>query len=128
MQFALKSANSNELKVDQKSKFEEFESRDHKFREKVGGPKLITCSMVQSLYGPVSLFKTISRHARFSIIIFSSMQLNDTKVQEFGRNDGIRSVFHCQDKFFIVSLSSVQNPGSDDTESSLFLASYRRNA
>ena len=27
------------------------------------------------------------------------MQLNDTKIQEFGRNDGIRSVFHCQEKF-----------------------------
>ena len=44
------------------------------------------------------------RDARFSIIIFSSMQLNDTKIQEFGRNDGIRSVFHCQDKFFILSI------------------------
>ena len=53
------------------------------------------------------------------------MQLNDTKIQEFGRNDGIRSVFHCQDKFFILSLSSVKNPGSDDAESSPFFASYR---
>ena len=67
-----------------------------------------------------SLFKTISRRARFSIIIFSSMQLNDTKIQEFGRNDGIRSVFHCQDKFFILSISSVQNQSSDDTEGILF--------
>ena len=35
------------------------------------------------------------------IIIFSSMQLNDTKIQEFGRNDGIQSILHCQDQFFI---------------------------
>ena len=54
------------------------------------------------------IIKTIFRHARFSIIIFSSMQLNDTKIQEFGRNDGIRTVFHCQDKFFMLSILSVQ--------------------
>ena len=36
------------------------------------------------------------------------MQLNDTKIQEFGRNDGIRTVFHCQDKFFILSIFSIQ--------------------
>ena len=29
------------------------------------------------------------------------MQLNDTKIQEFGRNDGIQSILHCQDQFFI---------------------------
>ena len=28
------------------------------------------------------------------------MQLNDTKIQEFGRNDGIQSILHCQDQFF----------------------------
>lgn len=55
-----------------------------------------------------------------SCTIFSSMQLNDTKIQEFGRNDGIRTVFHCQDKFFILSISSFQKLGSDDTEGSLF--------
>ena len=37
----------------------------------------------------------------FEIIIFSSMQLNDTRIQEYGRNDGIQSILHCQDKFFI---------------------------
>ena len=37
----------------------------------------------------------------FEIIIFRSMQLNDTRIQEFGRNDGIKSVSHCQDKFFV---------------------------
>ena len=37
----------------------------------------------------------------FEIVIFSSMQLNDTKIQEFGRNDGIQSILHCQDQFFI---------------------------
>ena len=29
------------------------------------------------------------------------MQLNDTKIEEFGRNDGIKSISHCQEKFFI---------------------------
>ena len=37
----------------------------------------------------------------FDIIIFRSMQLNDTKIQEFGKNDGIQSVLHCQEKFSI---------------------------
>ena len=37
----------------------------------------------------------------FEIIIFSSMQLNDTKIEEYGRNDGIQSILHCQDQFFI---------------------------
>ena len=37
----------------------------------------------------------------FETIIFSSMQLNDTKIQEYGRKDGIQSISHCQDKFFI---------------------------
>ena len=37
----------------------------------------------------------------FLIIIFSSMQLNDTRIQEYGRNDGIQSILHCQDQFFI---------------------------
>ena len=32
---------------------------------------------------------------------FSPMQLNDTKIQEFGRNDGIESFLHCQEKFNI---------------------------
>ena len=54
------------------------------------------------------------------------MQLNDTKIQEFGRNDGIRSVFHCQDKFFISSyffadniILCIQHPGSDNMEGNL---------
>ena len=37
----------------------------------------------------------------FDTIIFSSMQLNDTKIEEYGRNDGIQSILHCQDQFFI---------------------------
>ena len=32
---------------------------------------------------------------------FSPMQLNDTKIQEFGRNDGVESFLHCQGKFYI---------------------------
>ena len=48
------------------------------------------------------------------------MQLNDTKIQEFGRNDGIRTVFHCQDKFFILSIFSVKIPSSDDKEGRIF--------
>ena len=28
------------------------------------------------------------------------MQLNDTRIQEYGRNDGVQSVLHCQDKFY----------------------------
>ena len=38
---------------------------------------------------------------KFEFIIFSSMQLNDTRIQEYGRNDGVHSIFHCQDKFYI---------------------------
>ena len=44
------------------------------------------------------------------------MQLNDTRIQEFGRNDGVRSIFHCQEKFLILSRLCIQNPGSVDTE------------
>ena len=29
------------------------------------------------------------------------MQLNDTKIEEYGRKDGIQSILHCQDQFFI---------------------------
>ena len=36
------------------------------------------------------------------------MQLNDTKIQEFGRNDGIKSILHCQEKFFISNLSNLR--------------------
>ena len=28
------------------------------------------------------------------------MQLNDTRIQEYGRNDGVHSILHCQEKFY----------------------------
>ena len=37
----------------------------------------------------------------FWVIVFSKMQLNDTRIQEYGRRDGIQSILHCQDQFFI---------------------------
>ena len=47
------------------------------------------------------------------MIILSSMQLNDTKIEEFGRNDGIKSISHCQEKFFIsynvLAISHFEN-------------------
>ena len=46
----------------------------------------------------------------FEIIIFRSMQLNDTRIQEFGRNDGIKSILHCQEKFFISNLFNLRVP------------------
>ena len=30
------------------------------------------------------------------------MQLNDTKIDEFGKQDGIKSIYHCQETFFII--------------------------
>ena len=41
------------------------------------------------------------------IIIFSSMKLNDTKIQEYGRNDGVHSILHCQDKFYLLEGNSL---------------------
>ena len=52
------------------------------------------------------------------MIIFSSMQLNDTKIQEFGRNEGIESVLHCQDTF-LSNLNFNQTPSFDDFEPSV---------
>ena len=40
------------------------------------------------------------------------MQLNDTKIEEFGRNDGIESISHCQEKFFIKYLHNSLTPSS----------------
>ena len=37
------------------------------------------------------------------------MQLNDTKIQEFERNEGIKSVLHCQDTvFFLLILRDLK--------------------
>ena len=52
------------------------------------------------------------------MIMFSSMQLNDTKIQEFGRNEGIESVLHCQDTF-LSNLNFNQTTSSDDFEPSV---------
>ena len=35
------------------------------------------------------------------------MQFNDTRIQEFGKNDGIQSVLHCQEKFFVSYLFDI---------------------
>ena len=40
---------------------------------------------------------------------FSPMQLNDTKIQEFGRNDGVESFLHCQGKFYIFHLILIDS-------------------
>ena len=53
------------------------------------------------------------------------MQLNDTKIQEFGRNEGIKSVLHCQ-VTFLSYLNFIQTPRFDDFEPSV--TSFRMHA
>ena len=52
-------------------------------------------------YSLWSLLPFYVKRQKFELIIFSSMQLNDTRIQEYRRNDGVHSIFHCQDKFYI---------------------------
>ena len=63
------------------------------------------------------------------MIIFSSMQLNDTKIQEIGRNEGIKSLLHCQDTF-LPYLNFIQIQSSDDQSklpvSTMFVTSENR--
>ena len=62
----------------------------------------------------------------FEIIIFSSMQLNDTKIEEYGRNDGIQSILHCQDQFFISEVKFLLLTFENETFSDKLIAKMKK--
>ena len=62
----------------------------------------------------------------FEIIIFSSMQLNDTKIEEYERNDGIQSILHCQDQFFISEGNFLLLTFENETFSDKLIAKMKK--